>query len=126
MTTLPKTFAEILASAKNSSQRHSQHRKLKTNLKQDFQNHLSTFAVDPSVDTSCTTTSVLLQSGPTLSNVHAVGSTYFNNPTTLQTLEAALKLKETKDNKETEDLFDDESAELADTWVMSCILYSVI
>jgi H/ACA ribonucleoprotein complex subunit 1 len=121
MATRPKTSVEILAAAKQSF------RPRKFELA-DYKTHLSTFSVDPSADISCAPTSLPLQSWPTTSNVHSIGSTYyFNDPTTPQTLQAAVKLKETKDKEpedsETEDLFDDVPA---DTPVLSCTQYYML
>ena len=111
MATLPKTSVEILAAAKNPSQKKSQPQKVKTNLKTDFKTLLSTFSVNPSAKTNCAAPSLPLQSSPITSNVFSISSTYFNNPITPQTLKGALKLKEMKDVEEMEDLFDDEPAD---------------
>ena len=113
MATLPKTSAEIIAAAKKSFQPRK--------FEPDFKTCLSMFSLDPTqrADTSCTSTSPL-HFQPTTSNVHSIGSAYhFNEPITPQTLQAAVKLKETKD-VEAEDLLDDVPA---DTWVLSCTRY---
>jgi hypothetical protein len=113
MATRPKTSAEILAAAKQSFRPWK--------FEPDYKTHLSTFSVNPSADISCTPTSLPLQSWPTTTNVHSIGSTYyFNDPITPQTLEAVVKLKEMKDveTEVAEDLFDDQPAY---TWVLSCI-----
>jgi len=115
MATLPKSSAEILAAAKKRFQSRK--------FEPDFETYLSAFSVDLSANTGCAATSLPLQSQPTTSNVHSIGSTYyFKDPITLRTLESAVKLKETKDVKpeETEDLFDDVPA---NTWVLSCTQY---
>ena len=90
----PKSSAEILATAKRASQKENKPRKPKTEHTQSFKDRLST------LDFSHHTISNLPSAGSSSSrpkNIHGLNNVQFKDPTTPQSLEAALEIREGRD-----------------------------
>jgi hypothetical protein len=90
----PKSSAEILATAKRASQKEIQPRKSKTERSQPLKDRLST------LNLSHHTKSDIPSAGSSSSrpvNVHGLNNVQFKDPTSPQTLEAALEIREGRD-----------------------------
>jgi hypothetical protein len=115
MHSLPKSSAEILALAKRVSQTEIRPRKFKSERSRPFKDKVSTLSFSASGNTTSDIPSTESSSSRP-ANIHGLNIVQFKDPTTPQTLEAALEIKDGRlgDVMEEEDLVGDE---LPITWV---------
>ena len=123
MDSRPKTTAEILATAKQVPQRKIQSRKSKTERNSSLKDWISKFTVlgNPNDATHETTEATSIASGS--GNVHLPNKIRFNEPITPKTLEAALEIREFRDEDNITDLFGDEPP--SPIWVFLFTLHTV-
>jgi hypothetical protein len=126
MDSRPKTTVEILATAKQVPQRKIQSCKSKTECNSSLNDWISKFAVlgnlnDATHETTEATSSTSRPLGP--GNVHLPNEIHFNEPITLKTLEAALEIREFRDEDNIKDLFCDELP--SPIWVFLFTLHTV-
>lgn len=102
----PKSSAEILATAKRAPQKEIRPRKSRTEHSQPLKDCLST--LNFSKHTISDIPSATSSSSRPPSNIHGLNSVQFKDPTTPQTLEAAVEIKDARDVREdTQDLVGD-------------------
>ena len=102
MLRLPKSSAEILATAKRAPHRHVRPRTLENDP--TFRSCLSEFSINTTLSDESTTPCSPIQSGST--NVHSISNLCFLDSVTPQTLDVALEIKEMPIKEQSEDLLE--------------------
>jgi len=120
----PKSSAEILATAKRASHKEIHPRKSKTERSQSLKDRLS--RLNFSKHTPISDISSVGSSSSRPSNVHGLNNVQFMDPTTPQTLEAAVEIKDAARDVTVEDIPDVVGDEILNTRVPLIFLIHAI